>query len=58
MTNTNAWRNPSEDYPPSRPGLKIFLALGGLILLTLAIAFWPAISTFAHFPQITAALGV
>jgi hypothetical protein len=57
MTDTNAWRNPSEDYPPSRPGLLVFLALGGLVLLTLAIVFWPAISTFTHFPEIRAALG-
>ncbi len=25
MTESNEWRNPSEDYPPTRPGIKMFL---------------------------------
>jgi hypothetical protein len=58
MTESEAWHNPSEDYPPSRPGMKTLLALGGIVVVALAIAFWPAISAFIYLPQIRAAIGM
>jgi hypothetical protein len=40
---------PGDEYPPSRPGLKTFVGALIVILVGLAIAFWP---------QILAAMGV
>ena len=57
MTDSNAWHNPSEDYPPSRPGLKMFLGAAVLCVAGTIIANWVAISAFAHVPAIKTALG-
>ncbi len=57
MTDSNPWHNPSEDYPPSRPGKMIFLGAAVVCALGAVIANWVAISTFAHIPQIKASLG-
>jgi hypothetical protein len=48
MTHTIAWRNPSDDYPPTRPGLGTLLIALGLIVVGAAIVFWPVISL--HLP--------
>jgi hypothetical protein len=57
MTDSNPWRNPSEDYPPSRPGKKMFLGAAVVCAVGVVIANWVAISAFAHIPQIKASLG-
>jgi hypothetical protein len=54
---SDAWRNPSEDYPPSRPGLMIFLGAAVIIGVGAIIVNWAAISAFAHIPEIKSALG-
>jgi len=57
MTDSNPWRNPSEDYPPSRPGKMMFLGAAVVCAVGAVIANWVAISAFAHIPQIKASLG-
>jgi hypothetical protein len=57
MTDSNAWHNPSEDYPPTRPGRIVFLGAAMVCALGVVIANWAAISSFAHVPQIKTALG-
>jgi hypothetical protein len=58
MTDPNAWRNPSEDYPPSRPGPLMFLGAAVVLAVGAVIANWAAVSAFAHIPQIKASLGL
>jgi len=57
MTDSNPWHNPSEDYPPSRPGKMMFLGAAVVCALGAVVANWVAISEFAHIPQIKASLG-
>jgi hypothetical protein len=57
MTDSNAWHNPSEDYPPTRPGLKVFLGAAVVFAAGAIIVNWAAISAFAHVPEIKTALG-
>jgi hypothetical protein len=58
MTDSNdAWRNPSEDYPPSRPGRMVFLGAAVVCGVGAVIVNWAAISEFAHVPEIKTALG-
>jgi hypothetical protein len=58
MTNTNPLSTRGDDYPPSRPGLKTLAGLTAVILIGVAVRFWPAISSFIHFPQIQDAFGL
>ena len=57
MTESNEWHNPSEDYPPSRPGIKMFLGAAVVCVVGAVIVNWVAISAFAHVPEIKASLG-
>jgi hypothetical protein len=57
MADLNAWHNPSEDYPPSRPGRMVFLGAAVVCVLGAVVMNWAAISSFAHVPQIKSALG-
>jgi hypothetical protein len=57
MNDSNAWHNPSEDFPPSRPGKLVFLGAAVACALGAVIVNWAAISTFVHVPQIKSALG-
>ena len=58
MTDSNeAWHNPSEDYPPSRPGRKMFLGAVVVCGVGAVIMNWAAVSSFAHIPEIKTALG-
>jgi hypothetical protein len=57
MTDSNAWHNPSEDYPPTRPGRMVFLGAAVVCVAGVIIVNWAAISSFAHVPQIKTALG-
>jgi hypothetical protein len=58
MSDSNqAWRNPSEDFPPSRPGRMVFLGAVVVCGVGVAIANWAQISSFAHIPEIKTALG-
>jgi hypothetical protein len=58
MTNSNEWHNPSEDYPPTRPGRWVFFGVAVVCTVGAVIVNWAAISSFAHFPQIKAVLGL
>ena len=57
MTDSNEWRNPSEDYPPTRPGRAIFFGAAVVCAVGAVVMNWTAISSFAHVPQIKSALG-
>jgi hypothetical protein len=57
MADLNAWHNPSEDYPPSRPGRLVFLGAAVVCAVGAIVMNWAAISSFAHVPQIKSALG-
>jgi hypothetical protein len=57
MTDSNAWHNPSEDYPPSRPGIKMFLGAAVVCIAGAVIVNWAAISAFVHVSEIKTALG-
>jgi hypothetical protein len=58
MTEPEAWHNPSEDYPPTRPGRYMFLGAAVVLAAGAVIANWAAVSAFAHIPQIKASLGL
>jgi hypothetical protein len=57
MTDPNAWHNPSEDYPPTRPGRMMFLGAVVVCAVGAVVVNWAAVSSFAHVPQIKTALG-
>jgi hypothetical protein len=57
MTESNAWHNPSEDFPPSRPGKTVFLGAVVVCALVAIIVNWPAVSEFLRVAQIKTALG-
>jgi hypothetical protein len=57
MTDSNAWHNPSEDFPPSRPGVKMFLGAAMVCAVGAVIVNWAAISAYAHVAEIKTALG-
>ena len=38
MTDSNPWHNPSEDYPPSRPGKMMFLGAAVVCALGAVVA--------------------
>jgi hypothetical protein len=52
-----AWHNPSEDFPPSRPGRMVFLGALVVCCVGAVIANWAKISSFAHIAEIKTALG-
>jgi hypothetical protein len=57
MTEPDAWHNPSEDYPPSRPGRMVFLGAAVVCAVGAIVVNWAAVSSFAHVPEIKTALG-
>jgi hypothetical protein len=57
MTDSEPWHNPSEDFPPSRPGLKMFLGAVVVCAVGAIVVNWAAISTFAHVAEIKTSLG-
>jgi hypothetical protein len=58
VTDSDAWHNPSEDYPPTRPGLKVFLGAVMVFAAGAVIVNWGPISAFAHVAEIKTALGL
>jgi hypothetical protein len=58
MSDSNEWHNPSEDYPPTRPGRSIFFGAAVVVAAGAAIVNWAAISSFAHVQDIRTALGL
>jgi hypothetical protein len=42
------WRNPSEDYPPTRPGLKWTAYAFVIVLSVVSIMHSAAIASFIH----------
>ena len=57
MTNLDAWHNPSEDYPPSRPGRLVFLGAAVVCAIGAIVLNWASVSSFVHVPEIKSALG-
>jgi hypothetical protein len=57
MTESDPWHNPSEDFPPSRPGIVVFLGAALVCALGAVVVNWPAISLFVHAAEIKTALG-
>jgi hypothetical protein len=58
MTDHDEWRNPSEDYPPSRPGRSVFFGAAVIVAVGAVVVNWAAISSFAHVQDIKTALGL
>jgi hypothetical protein len=58
MTDSNEWHNPSEDYPPTRPGRSVFFGAAVVVAVGAVIVNWAAISSFAHVQEIKSALGL
>jgi hypothetical protein len=58
MTDSKEWHNPSEDYPPTRPGRLVFFCVAVVCAVGAVIMNWTVVSTFAHFSQIKTALGL
>jgi hypothetical protein len=50
--------NPSDDYPPSRPGLIVVLIALGLTVVGLGFENWSDISALAHSSRIERAFGL
>jgi hypothetical protein len=46
------YRDPSLDYPPSRPTVKMLLIALAVVAVVIVIASWPRVSAFAHIAQI------
>ena len=51
MTNPE-YRDPSLDYPPSRPTFKILLVAAAVVAVAIMILNWSQVSAFAHIAQI------
>ena len=58
MTDHDEWRNPSEDYPATRPGWSVFLGAAVVCAVGAVVVNWAAISSFAHVQDIKTALGL
>jgi hypothetical protein len=46
------YRDPSREYPPTRPTLRILLAAVAVVAVAAAILNWSQVSAFAHISQI------
>jgi hypothetical protein len=53
VTNTE-YRDPSREYPPTRPTFKMLLAAVAVVGLAIVILNWTQVSAFAHIGQIEA----
>ncbi len=51
MTNPE-YRDPSLDYPPSRPTFKMLLIALTVVAVGIVIVNWSQVSAFAHIAQI------
>ena len=51
MTNPE-YRDPSLDYPPSRPTVKMLLIAVAFVAVVIVILNWSQVSAFAHMAQI------
>jgi hypothetical protein len=58
MTDINPLSPRGEDYPPSRPGVRTLIGAAAVILIGVAITYWPAISSFVHLAEIKDAVGL
>jgi hypothetical protein len=50
--------NPSDDCPPTRPGVVLIAIALGLMAAVLNIENWSDISALAHVPQMGKSLGL
>jgi hypothetical protein len=57
MTIPSSTRNPSDDYPPTRPPAILVIIVLCLIVAVLGVENWRDVSSFAHVAQIEKALG-
>jgi hypothetical protein len=53
MTNRE-YRDPSDDYPPTRPSLRTLAVAAAVVAAAVAILNWSQVSAFAHISQIEA----
>lgn len=47
-----AYRDPSREYPPSRPTFKTLLMAFAVVAVAIVILNWPQVSAAAHIAQI------
>jgi hypothetical protein len=58
MTVPSSGPNPSDDYPPTRPGVVLIAIALGVMAAVLSIEPWSDISALAHVPQMEKSLGL
>lgn len=46
------YRDPSMDYPPTRPTFRMLLVAVAVVAVAVAILNWSQVSAFAHISQI------
>jgi hypothetical protein len=46
------YRDPSKEYPPTRPTWRILLAAAAVVAVAVAILNWTQVSAYAHISQI------
>jgi hypothetical protein len=47
-----SYRDPSKDYPPTRPTLRMLLAALAVVAVAAAFLNWSQVSAFTHISQI------
>jgi hypothetical protein len=50
MTDSNEWHNPSEDYPPTRPGRLVFFGAAVVCAVGVVIVNWAGGIELRSFP--------
>ncbi len=46
------YRDPSLDYPPSRPTFKMLLIAIAVVAVAIVLVNWPHVAAFVHIAQI------
>ena len=46
------YRDPSDDYPPSRPTFRMLFIAFAVVAVAVAIVNWPLVSAYTHIAQI------
>ncbi len=58
QTPTPSGKNPSDEYPPTRPGPILIIIALVLVVAGFSVENWADLSAWAHFTQIEKALGL